>query len=387
MKPKSPVSAIALSVCMIILLAVTSRITSDTKQTEQPVTTNIQNTQTTEATEQTGQALTPAQVANTKPEQALTLVQVATTKSGQALTVDDMEIIPITVETTLYEEVANTEELINVEAERVKQDGLGTTKNETDFNLMTFTANDDLFNTATNSTLFNRDENINRTALNKTEFTADKGLFNATFNEINRLKVLRDLTGSGENIFETLGNSMQNRTMVAGISGISLTYIAEADKQEDEGEIFLLNKERAEASELQYNYNEEMARSVTAEDFDILCRIVEAEATGEKTVGKILVANVILNRVNSKSFPGSIEGVVFQKIGDSYQFSPTKDGRYWTVEITDSTIEAVERALSGEDYSQGALFFFERARTTAKKAAWFDSLKFILKYGCHEFFR
>ncbi len=324
MKPKRLVSAGILSVCMLILLAATSLIASDTKQTVQAKTANIQ--------------------------------------SRQVLTADDMVIIPLAVETTLYEEAAEAEELIDVEAENIQP-------------------------AVINPNLFNRDEIINSTALNKTEFATEKGLFNTTFNEINRLKVLRDITSSGEDVFETLGNSLQNRTMMSGISGISLVYVEETDKSADEGEIFLLNKEKAESSELQYNYNEEMAHSATAEDFDILCRIVEAEATGEKTVGKILVANVILNRVNSKSFPNSIEGVVFQKIGDSYQFSPTKDGRYWTVEITDSTIEAVERALSGEDYSQGALFFFERARTTAKKAAWFDSLKFILKYGCHEFFK
>ena len=113
----------------------------------------------------------------------------------------------------------------------------------------------------------------------------------------------------------------------------------------------------------------------------------EAEATGEDIYGKILVANVVLNRVISEEFPNTVKEVVFQKIGSAYQFSPTKDGRYWSVTISKSTKQAVKKALNGEDYSKGALYFFARKLTTSKKANWFDtSLQQVVKYGCHEFY-
>jgi len=126
---------------------------------------------------------------------------------------------------------------------------------------------------------------------------------------------------------------------------------------------------------------------ITEEDKEILLRIVEAEATCEDVKGRMLVANVIMNRVLSKGFPNSIAEVVFQNNGVTYQFSPIKDGRYWTVKVSEKTREAVERVLAGEDYSQGALFFAARSMANKKAMSWFDtSLKFLFRHGVHEFF-
>ncbi len=74
----------------------------------------------------------------------------------------------------------------------------------------------------------------------------------------------------------------------------------------------------------------------------ILERIVEAEATGGNVKQKMNVASCILARVQSKSWPDTVEGVVFDNDGVTWQFSPISDGRYYTVSITDSTREAVE---------------------------------------------
>ena len=129
--------------------------------------------------------------------------------------------------------------------------------------------------------------------------------------------------------------------------------------------------------------NDSFVMTLSDKEKEILFRIVEAEATSEDIYGKILVANVVLNRMLDDEFPETVEGVVFQ----SGQFSPIRDGRYYTVTITEETVEAVERALSGEDYSKGALYFFARKRTTSSKAKWFDTaLKKVLKYGGHEFY-
>lgn len=127
------------------------------------------------------------------------------------------------------------------------------------------------------------------------------------------------------------------------------------------------------------------AKTYTEEELNILYRIVEAEATGEDLVGKILVANVILNRIAYEEFPETVKEVVFQKVNGIYQFSPIKDKRYYTVSVTEETKEAVLRAVSGEDYSRGALFFMSRRRT--KKAKWFDdNLTCLFSHGNHEFF-
>ncbi len=93
---------------------------------------------------------------------------------------------------------------------------------------------------------------------------------------------------------------------------------------------------------------------LSEQDYDALLRIVEAEAGGEDEDGKLLVANVVLNRVNNESFPDTVTEVVMQKEQGVAQFSPTVDGRFQNVKVSQETYEAVERALYGEDISQGA---------------------------------
>ena len=48
------------------------------------------------------------------------------------------------------------------------------------------------------------------------------------------------------------------------------------------------------------------------EDFTMLCKCVEAEAGTQDLTGKRLVADVILNRVESNLWPNTIKGVITQ---------------------------------------------------------------------------
>ncbi len=126
--------------------------------------------------------------------------------------------------------------------------------------------------------------------------------------------------------------------------------------------------------------------SISQKDYDILCRIVEAEATGKDVLAKMLVANVVFNRVNSTSFPNTVESVVFQRNESRAQFSPLDDGRYYTVTITDGTIEAVNRVLMGEDYSMGALYFAS-IKVVDTTGCWASRhLTELYRYGGHVFF-
>lgn len=123
--------------------------------------------------------------------------------------------------------------------------------------------------------------------------------------------------------------------------------------------------------------------TITEEDYDNLVRIVEAEATDLDVKAKILVANVVINRVFSKDFPDNVSDVIFQ--GDGAQFQPVRDGRFYSVEINESSYEAVDRALVGEDYSEGALFF--AATASAGEGSWFAlNLNRLFEYEGHVFF-
>lgn len=126
---------------------------------------------------------------------------------------------------------------------------------------------------------------------------------------------------------------------------------------------------------------------ISDKDYEVLLRIVEAEAGGEDETGKLLVANVVLNRVESSKFPDTVEEVVFQKEGDCYQFSPVGNGRYETVCISEETYSAVERALMGEDLSEGALYFVSEKYADPEKLEWFhQKLTLLYSHGGHNFY-
>ena len=123
------------------------------------------------------------------------------------------------------------------------------------------------------------------------------------------------------------------------------------------------------------------------EDYTNLLKIVEAEAGGEDLKGKILVANVIFNRIESPEFPSNVTDVVWERSGGSTQFSPVADGRIYTVTVSEETKEAVNRAIDGEDYSHGALYFMEERYADEENVKWFkDELKFLFRHGVHDFY-
>lgn len=116
----------------------------------------------------------------------------------------------------------------------------------------------------------------------------------------------------------------------------------------------------------------------------ILERIVEAEAGDQDVAGRQMVANVILNRLQSSNFPDTVAGVVFAH----RQFSPVSNGSYYRVTVSGTTKKAVEKALKEKDNTKGALYSMYRAGSDAGNISWFDrDLTKLYEYGCHEFFR
>lgn len=150
------------------------------------------------------------------------------------------------------------------------------------------------------------------------------------------------------------------------------------------------------SSSMENKVNELDARSITLaenptlmsdEDYATLLRIVEAEAGSEDIKGRVLVANVIMNRVKSEDFPNTVTEVVWDNSDGVPQFSPTYDGRINEVTVSDETREAVKQALKGTDYSEGVLFFIQKSAAEAHNVKWFEKdLKKLFKYGVHEFY-
>ncbi len=124
--------------------------------------------------------------------------------------------------------------------------------------------------------------------------------------------------------------------------------------------------------------------NITEDDYYWLIRIVHAEAGNQDEKGRILVANTIINRVKSGIFPDNIKDVIFQVSGGIYQFSPVKYGSIYNVNVDQTTINCVNRALNGECYSEEVLYF------SSQKSAysWHNTnLAYLFTYGDHAFYK
>lgn len=106
-----------------------------------------------------------------------------------------------------------------------------------------------------------------------------------------------------------------------------------------------MNDEQRYEASIEYK-----ARSVrmTVEEFDLFSRTVEAESDRSSNLeGRVLIAEVIFNRVNSSSFPDTITGVCTQ----SGQFQVVYEGTIWTVgrtSLSDWAIIEASRRINAE---------------------------------------
>lgn len=149
-------------------------------------------------------------------------------------------------------------------------------------------------------------------------------------------------------------------------------------------------------------------------EFEDRCRLTHAEARGECIEGQIAVAATILNREEHTSFPDTFYGVM----NDDSQFSPVwsgdihvNRGGYYSVldydEVSEQTIDAVQRALEGEDPTEqllweeaerlgldpvkyaegGALYFYNPAGCDWQQQVYRANIKVKVRIGNHIFYK
>lgn len=127
-----------------------------------------------------------------------------------------------------------------------------------------------------------------------------------------------------------------------------------------------------------YKYN------FSKKEIEIIERITEAEVTGGDIESKKNVVSVIINRLESDEFPDTIEKVVFQK----RQFSPIADGRYYEVDITDDTKEAVGYVLINGVINDALFFCNPNDVKSSKNKKWFLALKYLFTDNSgHSFYK
>lgn len=122
-------------------------------------------------------------------------------------------------------------------------------------------------------------------------------------------------------------------------------------------------------------------QSVTSADMDLLARLVHAEAKGEPYAGKVAVASVVLNRVDSTLFPNTIKGVIYQKDQGYYAFTPVKNGAI-NSPADASAKAAVKEALAFRGMGKGSLYFYN---PKTAKSTWITSREVTIMIGNHRF--
>ena len=98
--------------------------------------------------------------------------------------------------------------------------------------------------------------------------------------------------------------------------------------------------------------------TLTAEETKLLAKLVYVEARGESEDGQQAIAEVVLNRLVSEDFRGSVTDM----INDESQFVPHK--LILTAEPSQAQYEAIERAISGPYVLPKEVTFYGRVRTT-----------------------
>ena len=163
-----------------------------------------------------------------------------------------------------------------------------------------------------------------------------------------------------------------------------------------------------EASE--ENSMETVNSQIASPDVELLAKVTYAEAGNQTLEQQLAVAAVILNRVESESFPNTIQEVISQK----GQFSSVKGGIVMAFGepvdfsgVPESCVEAAERALAGEDPTEellrqeaiskglnpdeyasgGALFFYNPDYCGSSEIEMRNSIQVKVEFGDHIFYK
>lgn len=123
------------------------------------------------------------------------------------------------------------------------------------------------------------------------------------------------------------------------------------------------------------------AVSISIEEKDLFARLVEAEAKGESYEGKVAVATVVLNRVDSPEFPNTVTDVIHEVVGEAYAFTPVQNGEI-NNPASDDAIRAVEEALTRQDRLNDSVYFYNPDIATD---TWITTRETVKTIGNHVF--
>lgn len=156
-----------------------------------------------------------------------------------------------------------------------------------------------------------------------------------------------------------------NAAPVAGHTQVQEQHLKNAKENKDAKSAMVIEG-KLEEPEAVIDYSEA--------EFDLLTRVVQAEAGGCTETTRLLVADVILNRVIDSNFPNTLNGVLQQ----SGQFASVTDGGIYRHVPSDTTIEICKDQLQEIDYP-GVIYFRENYYEWGTPWKMYDGLYFSTK--------
>jgi N-acetylmuramoyl-L-alanine amidase len=169
---------------------------------------------------------------------------------------------------------------------------------------------------------------------------------------------------------------------IAKENGVSLQELSKANPQiKDVNLIYVgqtVNTEKASPAVSSESQPKQVTGSATSYEKDLMARLVRAEAESEPYAGKVAVAWVVLNRVDSDQFPNTIKEVIYQ----SGQFSPVSNGAINQAADSESIRAVNEALISDRSRGAGSLFFYNPSSSTSR---WLDNRTTTIVIGNHVF--
>lgn len=121
----------------------------------------------------------------------------------------------------------------------------------------------------------------------------------------------------------------------------------------------------------------------TEDELYWMSRIISAESQGEPLLGKLAVGTVVLNRVASDEFPGTIYDVIFDRKW-GVQFAPVANGTIYN-EPTEESVLAAKMVLEGARAAGDSLYFIAPDLTDNHWTM--EHQTYVTTIGCHWFYK
>lgn len=133
--------------------------------------------------------------------------------------------------------------------------------------------------------------------------------------------------------------------LLAVIFSLALVITAETGftTQEAQPVVETVYAEEVETVDISEPVEEVWPYPITQEEIDLIALVTMGEAEGESELGKRLVIDTILNRMDDSHFPDTVEGVIYQP----HQFTAVWNGRLDRCYVMPEIVELVKEELLG----------------------------------------